>query len=313
MLKRFLTSIVIMAITVGFFALRYVSPYLFDIYVGAIAICATYEVCRVFEKNNKKLDKYFVLAYPILIYAMLMIAIHCDLGELLYFALIILLALVITLACYVKNLINRKKLNKEMVDLHFDGTLKRYVSNKILRDIFVLIYPAFLLSLMFFVNHIAEFGYFGGNGDIQIGMLLLVMIFATTMATDTGAYLIGCGIRGKKLCPKISPNKTISGAIGGIICSIVISLVLYIIFGSIDAYLSLFATYNISIWTFLIYGVLASIISQMGDIYASLIKRQNGVKDYGNILPGHGGFMDRVDGISFNLVLTVIFAFFMFL
>ena len=64
---------------------------------------------------------------------------------------------------------------------------------------------------------------------------------------------------------------------------------------------------------FLVYGFVASLVSQLGDIFASLIKRKNNVKDYGHIFPGHGGFMDRVDGISFNLVITTMFALFLLL
>ena len=63
----------------------------------------------------------------------------------------------------------------------------------------------------------------------------------------------------------------------------------------------------------MVYGVLASIATQTGDIFASLIKRKNDIKDYGNIFPGHGGFMDRMDGVAFNLVITTIFAFIMFI
>ena len=89
-------------------------------------------------------------------------------------------------------------------------------------------------------------------------------------------------------------------------------MILFTIFSSINSYLAIFNTLKIGILEFAIYGIVASIFSQAGDIFASFIKRKNSVKDYGKIFPGHGGFMDRVDGISFNAVFTFVFLLFLF-
>lgn len=313
MLKRLLTGIVIVLVTAGFFALRFVSPYFFDVFILAMAVVGTYEVCSVFKKNNRFNDTYFVLSYPVVIFVTMILSVNFKINEMLYFAIILGEGLVLTLAMYIKNICCKKSNNKIILESNFDGSEKKFIAKKLSLDIFLLFYPAFMLSGMFFLNHIADFGLFGGDGNVLIGMMLLLMLFIATMFTDTGAYLIGSGIRGPKLCPKISPNKTISGAIGGLFSGIVGSLLVYFILNFIPSCAEIFATNNISIWLFLIYGVFASIFTQIGDIFASFIKRKNYVKDYGHIFPGHGGVMDRVDGISFNLVVTIIFAFIMFL
>ena len=106
--------------------------------------------------------------------------------------------------------------------------------------------------------------------------------------TDIGGYVFGKIIGGKKLS-KISPNKTISGMFGSFIFSI-IPLIVFLNFNYIDLALN---TTNI------IFCLLVSLISQLGDLFISLIKRKAKIKDTGNLLPGHGGILDRVDGIIF--------------
>jgi phosphatidate cytidylyltransferase len=106
--------------------------------------------------------------------------------------------------------------------------------------------------------------------------------------TDIGGYIFGKTIGGKKLS-KISPNKTMAGSVGSFILSI-IPLIIVINFNYLDLELNLI---NI------IFCLLISLISQLGDLFISLIKRKSKVKDTGNLLPGHGGFLDRMDGIIF--------------
>ena len=94
--------------------------------------------------------------------------------------------------------------------------------------------------------------------------------------------------------------------------SITFSVVLYLVFSAMG-YATIFETYKLGILNFVVYGAVASLFTQMGDIFASLVKRKNDIKDYGNILPGHGGVMDRVDGLSINIVSTLLFCLFIFL
>ena len=147
-----------------------------------------------------------------------------------------------------------------------------------------------------------------GTGIISIMFLfnihygLLLYIFVITISTDTGAYFIGRLLKGKKLCPKISPNKTISGAIGGIITTstIVYFFIKYLNKYSMDKYSQLILVLLIII------SIILSIISQFGDLFESYIKRLNNTKDSSHLIPGHGGFLDRFDSILFVAPVTLI-------
>jgi phosphatidate cytidylyltransferase len=123
------------------------------------------------------------------------------------------------------------------------------------------------------------------NSESQIFFLYLISI---CFFTDIGGYVFGKIIGGKKLS-KISPNKTISGTVGSFILSI-FPLIIVLNFNFIDL------DFNP---TNIIFCLLISLISQLGDLFISFIKRKAKIKDTGNLLPGHGGILDRLDGIIF--------------
>ena len=305
MKKRFLTGVVIVLLTIGVFALRFVSSYFFDAYLLAIMMVSTYEVANSF-KNKKKFANYFVvLSYPLLAYILLIVAISVKMDILLYYAILLSFMLIMFVVSLVVNLAMKDKMNREMIEVEYVGTYKKYALKKSMIDLFVMFYPAFVLFQMLILNHLSNWTNFAGLSDKKIELFLFVLIFVTTIITDTGAYLVGSSLRGKKLCPKISPNKTISGAVGGVILSITFSCLLFLLL-QVVGFQSVIETYNLTIWHFLTYGLFASIFTQIGDILASLLKRKNEVKDFGKILVGHGGFMDRVDGLCLNAVITLI-------
>ena len=122
------------------------------------------------------------------------------------------------------------------------------------------------------------------------GPIFFLLVISICFFSDIGGYFVGKLIGGKKLS-KISPNKTISGTIGSFIFSL-IPLLVMVQFEYIDLELS----YIIIILTLLI-----SFVSQLGDLFISYLKRKAKIKDTGKILPGHGGILDRVDGIVFAL------------
>lgn len=123
---------------------------------------------------------------------------------------------------------------------------------------------------------------------------LLWVVFFISWGTDTFAYLFGMIFGKHKLYPSISPKKTVEGSIGGIIGSLLL-LILFNIF---------VLKYN---YTFIIVsGILLSIVAQIGDLFASKIKREIGIKDFSNIIKGHGGFLDRFDSIIFVTPLVYI-------
>ncbi len=128
------------------------------------------------------------------------------------------------------------------------------------------------------------------------GIFLILFAFFGSWMTDSFALISGMLFGKHKLAPKISPKKTVEGAIGGVICNIIASGILFLVFSkfyNLSAEISLVET--------LITAAVLSVISMFGDLAASTIKRHQGVKDFGNLLPGHGGIMDRFDSTLFVL------------
>lgn len=121
----------------------------------------------------------------------------------------------------------------------------------------------------------------------QYGILIWLIII-TAFGTDIMAYFTGFALGKHKLCPKISPKKTIEGSIGGILGSVILS--------------GLFGYFFVPdiLLHCIIIGVLGGIVSQFGDLTASIFKRKMGIKDYGNLIPGHGGILDRFDSVLFT-------------
>ena len=162
-------------------------------------------------------------------------------------------------------------------------------------------YPGFWFCLFLNINHI----------DIFIGkylsLILIILIVAITMLTDTFAYLVGSKLRGPKLAPSISPNKTISGAVGGLIGGMAGAMILYWVVTLIPALNSVIEMQGIVWWHFLIVGLIGSVLGQIGDLFESKIKRVANIKDSGNIFPGHGGMLDRIDAMIFVIIFVFIF------
>lgn len=132
----------------------------------------------------------------------------------------------------------------------------------------------------------------------QYGNQLVWLVFISSWATDITAYYVGKNFGKKKLCPNVSPNKTIEGSIGGLIGST--------LFCGIAGYLFNKSGNPIPIINYLVIGALCGILCQFGDLVASSIKRYSEVKDYSHLIPGHGGILDRFDSILFASV-TVYF------
>ena len=121
------------------------------------------------------------------------------------------------------------------------------------------------------------------------------LIFSCTIGSDSFAYLTGVAIGKHKLCPKISPKKTIEGSIGGLLGSVGLCL----LSGAIFAPMPLTAAGKRILKHCLAIGLLGGAAAQLGDLAASAFKRKMGIKDYGNLIPGHGGVLDRFDSALF--------------
>ncbi len=141
----------------------------------------------------------------------------------------------------------------------------------------------YIINFFSMLAFIREFN----HGSVLAWLPFIIAWFSDTFAYYTGRFL---GRRfEKKLCPRISPKKTVVGFFGGIVGSI----------AGVALWAFLIDTIYVPLYSLILLGILAGIISQIGDLAASLIKRYIGVKDYGNLIPGHGGILDRFDSILF--------------
>lgn len=134
------------------------------------------------------------------------------------------------------------------------------------------------------------------------GVYLILFAYFVAWMTDIFAYFIGSKFGRHKLCPKISPKKSVEGAVGGIAGEIILNILLLFVFKK-------FFFENgseLSYVTVAVLSVVLSVISMFGDLAASTIKRNFGIKDFGKILPGHGGIMDRFDSVLF--VMPVLYS-----
>ena len=144
-------------------------------------------------------------------------------------------------------------------------------------------------------------GYLYIVGTFSFGMLLvahpnwLILSCVVVFFGDTGAYFVGRSIGRRKLYPLLSPNKTIEGALGGLVASV----------GG-AAFCKWLLVGELSWTTLLLLGFFGGALAQIGDLSESALKRACGVKDSGSILPGHGGMLDRVDGLLFALPLFAL-------
>ena len=124
------------------------------------------------------------------------------------------------------------------------------------------------------------------------GLEFVVYCLLVVWTTDSGAYFVGRKMGKTKLWPEISPKKTVEGFVGGIVIAVIFAIAMQFIYPFMDSFVQL-----------LFVTILASIVGQMGDLVESAIKRHYGVKDSGNILPGHGGILDRFDSLLFVVPL----------
>ena len=197
------------------------------------------------------------------------------------------------------------------------GKINKLNEKKALKS-FIIIVPAFIYLFI-----ILQFSTFALRGESLESIIFFIIILCICICSDTGGYVFGKIIGGKKLT-KISPNKTISGSLGSFIFSL-LPLFLFNFQNYFDSHFDLdFKVFN---WAFvsvpieyetfnfeislksILFCLIISLSCQLGDLFISYFKRLNNVKDAGTILPGHGGLLDRIDGIIFAIPTAFILIF----
>ncbi len=141
-----------------------------------------------------------------------------------------------------------------------------------------------------------------------VEVVILSITFAVPLAGDMAALFVGKALGKRKFCPAVSPKKTIAGSIGGLAGSMLAAVIIYLL----SLWLCNEATRSFlpQWWGYLLLGLLGGFTGQMGDLFASLVKRHCGLKDYSNLFPGHGGMLDRLDSVLFMSVLMYCYRLF---
>ena len=273
MLKRTVSGAVYVAIIVAFFLLRNINAYLFDIFIWFFSAMGAFEVARAVKPFSLKGSFITAIIFGILYVPAFCITEYFLPQKGFSFALILLFAFVLGFTVY---------------SFLAKADYKKYVVS-----ILPVVYPAlFILSIL--VMNTFE-------GDR--GFLALLLIFVISPCADVMAYLVGMTYnkirkgQAKKLCPTLSPHKTVAGGIGGIIGGALGGIIIYFIFKGRAESLNT----TLPILIFALVGLFGSLLTEIGDLFESLIKRRAGIKDMGKIMPGHGGVMDRMDSSLFTL------------
>ncbi len=305
MKQRLITGSMLVLMVAAFLLLQTVLAQLFDIFVGLVSVLCAIEFSNLLTKMGKPNNKNIAISYAVALCVVNILFVTLGFTAIYLFITDIALMLILFAVDYLLAItVYRNDLNTDTFKVSTGMTLNRFALYKSANTLFAMLYPSLLFAFMYLINHFGHIGFRGINASlngVNLGLMGILLVFAIASMSDTLAYIFGSMIRGPKLCPKISPNKTISGAAFGLVGGMIGAVVVYIIFAAI------FPALGMKLWwKYLIIGFFGSAISQLGDIFESYLKRKANVKDTSNILPGHGGVLDRVDAICFNTLFVFI-------
>jgi phosphatidate cytidylyltransferase len=277
------------AILVAFYALKVCIPvygdFCFDALIYAFAILGTFEMLRATKEKTTKAERILVYAFTL---ACIPATALCEfffgagftaIGVSVFVLAVLLLSL--------------------LVSRHSETTLEGLGIS-----LLSAVYPTLFLAVMSIVNHAASPA--GLEKFAFDSRVLLLFIFVITPCADSIAYVAGRFLRKyfpKKMAPVLSPNKTVIGGIGGLVGGMLGAAAVYFIYnataGSYD---------QMYVWlpVYLAVGLAGSLVTMFGDLVESCIKRKLGLKDMGNIMPGHGGALDRLDSALFSVIVAYI-------
>lgn len=276
MLTRFKSGCVYIAILVAAFLLKvYVNSYFYDILVWGYALIGTYEMARACALP--KIQMWIVMAFALLWVPVCLVSDYLASRGQLAFIIFFCIEMLFVFTSLIMN----------YHEVSVESTAKA---------MFCVVYPSLFLAFMLETNHLP-------NSQLAVLMTLVI-----SPCADVFAYLFGYFLHNKfpkKMAPSISPNKTWIGAIGGLVGGMVASVVLCLLWFEIKSF-------GFELWkmiiAFAVAGILCAAATEIGDLTESAIKRKLGIKDMGNIMPGHGGILDRIDGTMFVSLVVYIAA-----
>ena len=292
MKQRVITAILMAIVFIPFFFLGgWFITFLFSI----LSYIAMYELITMYQskKNIPNVCKYII---PLFSSIIVLFSSFATAEDIIYVLLVELMFLLIL------PIFNKKI---EMKDVIF--------------FIFGIIYSGISFAIIVTVRNIemlyqdASIRLFDGLNIYAVGLILFIFVLLSTMLTDIAAYQFGIKFGKHKLCPSISPKKSIEGSIAGTIAGALGGTLFMVIFQftlskEYANAIKLFKIDNIYLYALTIFGValLLSIAGQLGDLIASKIKREYNIKDYGKIFPGHGGVLDRFDSSIYSFLVFII-------
>jgi len=312
--NRFIFGAIILGVLLLFVVLRgVVSAYVFDLLIGFLMVLGAFEIETLMHKMDRPTYSTYIGVFPILTFIANVIFLNSGMSVITILAIDLGLLVFCILAWFGIPLLFTKQLKNSMRKDKCIGNPVMYSFSKSLNSAFVCIWPTLLLSFAFLINHFTELQIAQDSflvnyqGTADFGLLGLALLFATSMMADTCAMLVGRTIKSPKISlQRLGPGKSWSGLCGGILGAIVASILVYVIFNMFETYTLLFNAVGINFWSFVLAGLFCGICSMLGDIFSSFFKRRAGVKDFSNFLPGHGGIMDRINGIVVNCVAVFV-------
>lgn len=264
-MKRIITGLLLVGLITGTLFLMEANPIFFALLIAVIAALGIYEMVKA-QKD------ILPCPYKILSGILSVLLLPAFLFTKSLSGVFILIALLFLAA---------------FVILTFDSKI---TLSSLQSFLLILFYPSLLLAFILDLTY------------RENALFLLTSVFGIGPMADTFAFAVGSIIKGKKLCPHVSPKKTVSGAIGGLAGGVISGLLIYLIF------INVFPNVVIpNLYIMFIVGFTGAAFTGAGDLAESALKRKFGIKDFGKILPGHGGVLDRMDGIMFNSLFIYTF------
>ena len=290
-MKRVISGTIYVIALLAFFVLKiYVHDLFFDVLIYAFALLGTHELVRAYKEKGK-----ITWTQGAILYAFAALTIPaCAVCEHFFGC-----GLQVVASCFVVLLV----IVFSLLVFDYEETSLESIG----MTLFSAVYPTVFLTMLSLGNHFVAPEAMG----VFDSRLFILLVFTIAPCADTMAFIFGCTMKNKvpqKLAPEISPHKTVIGAIGGLVGGMIGACALYFIYNSLpwgtgNAPWGTFE--NIQIWLpiYLLLGLLGAAATTFGDLVESAIKRKMDMKDMGNLLPGHGGILDRIDGTLFSAVV----------